>query len=70
MRISKPDMNDKRIEEYNLLKDDYEHKKKNTVTASDSLKRNPDSIWLMENLNTCLAAEQLAKQLLESCMAD
>jgi len=61
-------MNAKNVEVRELLRQDYENKRKNTLTARASLSKNPDSAWLRGNLEDCLHAESLAKQLLESAV--
>ncbi|TDO22458.1 hypothetical protein [Pedobacter duraquae] len=59
-------MDTRYVEAYNLLKNDYENKKKNTATARASLSLNPGNTWLIENLNNCISAESLALTLLEN----
>ena len=61
-------MNAKNVEVRELLRQDYENKRKNTLTARASLSKNPDSAWLRGNLEDCLHAESLAKQLLEAAV--
>jgi len=58
-------MNTRDVEAYNLLKSDYENKKKNTATAKASLSMNPGNAWLIENLNQCISAESSALAMLE-----
>ena len=59
-------MINKRLEEYDLLRDDLANKERNTLTAKNSLSNNPESLWLVENLNDCIMAEALAKEKLEA----